>query len=287
MINRRQERALRAHSVCRRLWLLSLVLLVASRTVCADDPPQQEQVEAQQASEMATRTFAEMTCRLSDGRALVPVKKSLLRWSNPDVGRVYGDVYLWTLDGCPQALVSPFQWFTPYRIKQAEFRSLSRESLVVEVRGQLVWAPNEPGLEWKRFESAPVPAMAATQRLVQMRMLARRFNAVLQDPRKGSEGVTRRQRLLTQPVYRYDSPPAPVLDGALFGFVLGTDPELFLLVEARGEKDESAWYYGLARMNSGPMQVELDGHVIWQVPQLDALSDNRRAYHLTSISDKP
>ena len=38
---------------------------------------------------------------------------------------------------------------------------------------------------------------------------------------------------LSQPLYRYGGDDSGVLDGGLFVFVQGTDPEVFLLIEAR------------------------------------------------------
>ena len=40
-------------------------------------------------------------------------------------------------------------------------------------------------------------------------------------------------RLLPTPIARYGEPGTKLLDGALFAFVLGTDPEVFLFLEAR------------------------------------------------------
>jgi hypothetical protein len=58
-------------------------------------------------------------------------------------------------------------------------------------------------------------------------------------------------RLLPQPVYRYAAPKQGVHSGGLFAFVEGTDPDIFLLIEAR-EKDAAGatWQYAAARMVS-------------------------------------
>lgn len=60
-----------------------------------------------------------------------------------------------------------------------------------------------------------------------------------------------------------------VLDGALFVFVEGTDPEVFLLLEARaGASDEQRLVYGLARMNSVRLRVLKGTNVLWEAPAL-------------------
>ena len=40
-------------------------------------------------------------------------------------------------------------------------------------------------------------------------------------------------RLLAHPIYHYENTKGDLIDGGLFAFVQGTDPEVFLLVEAR------------------------------------------------------
>jgi hypothetical protein len=53
-------------------------------------------------------------------------------------------------------------------------------------------------------------------------------------------------RLMSRPLYEY-SAVQEVLDGAIFAFVMGTDPELFLLIEARTINSTTAWYWAFAR----------------------------------------
>lgn len=78
------------------------------------------------------------------------------------------------------------------------------------------------------------------------------------------QGVTREFRLLTQPVYRVESADPDVLDEALFAFVEGTDPEIFLAFEARRGGKGFAWQYALARMNS----MAHRGREVWTLPTI-------------------
>ncbi len=71
---------------------------------------------------------------------------------------------------------------------------------------------------------AAAPATTPAERLRQMRDLAREFHIVMETESGRSD-----LRLLTQPVYRYEAKT----DGALFAFVLTTDPEAWLLIEER------------------------------------------------------
>jgi hypothetical protein len=71
---------------------------------------------------------------------------------------------------------------------------------------------------------------------------------------------------LTQPIYRYEGTESPLIDGALFAFVQGTDPELFLLIEAHQVDGNPHWQYGLARMTSLEQGVSHRGKAVWTAP---------------------
>ena len=62
-------------------------------------------------------------------------------------------------------------------------------------------------------------------------MIAREFSATTRDAQENRWEL----RLLSQPIYRYESTDPDVLDGALFAIVTsaGTDPEAILLIETR------------------------------------------------------
>ena len=75
-------------------------------------------------------------------------------------------------------------------------------------------------------------------------------------------------RLLAQPIYRYEKPEGDLIDGALFVFVLGTDPEALLLIEAHQVDGTPRWQYGLARMSNVNLRVSDRGRPVWEVPTL-------------------
>src|SRR5579872_2361398 len=161
--------------------------------------------------------------------------KAVLRWSNPGVGSVYGDVYLWTHKGRPEAVMSFYKWWKPDWGFTAEMHSLSLTGLSAEREGVLRWQPTKAGIELNDVPDAPLPAESAPRRLQQMRTLAGAFSARVVDQRQSRGGKEQLQelRLLTQPLYRYPAGEGEVLDGALFAIVMGTDPEVFVLLEAR------------------------------------------------------
>jgi hypothetical protein len=193
--------------------------------------------------------------------------KSVLRWTNPGVGRVYGDVYLWTRDGRPEAVISFYKAWEPAWGFAAEMHSLSLTGLSAEREGALRWQPTKAGIALNNVPDAERPAGSAPRRLQQMRTLAGQFSARLIDQRQNTKGERQELRLLTQPLYRYPAGEGEVLDGALFAIVLGTDPEVFLLLEARRALDQLSWQYGLARMNVDAMTVSYKDkdQEVWRV----------------------
>jgi hypothetical protein len=82
--------------------------------------------------------------------------------------------------------------------------------------------------------------------------------------KKEREGEQEELRLLPQPIHRYATPKEGILNGALFAFVQGTDPELFLLIEARGATAARArWQFAATRMNSVEVRLRHRGREVW------------------------
>ena len=83
-----------------------------------------------------------------------------------------------------------------------------------------------------------LPADSAAQRLAQMRTLGRDFSASTHDDQDRRWEL----RVLSQPLYRYESTDPDVVDGAIFAFVTsaGTDPEALLVIEERDDPRAAA-----------------------------------------------
>ena len=68
----------------------------------------------------------------ADGVALETPKESVLRWTNPSAGRVYGNTYVWLLEGRPVAASCLFRYFDPYRSFNGELVALTGKKLVAK-----------------------------------------------------------------------------------------------------------------------------------------------------------
>lgn len=203
----------------------------------------------------------------------------LLRWSNPAAGEIHGNVFLWTVNDRPAVIGSFYKWFSPFTHGAHEFQSLSEAPVTGRYHGAAVWRPQEAGVQFAPLADGPSPADSATQRLLQMRRLARQF-AVTKTDRDGSR---QELRLLPQPIYRYATPQQEILDGGLFVFVQGTDPEVFLMLEARGKEDAARWTFAAARMNSVDFRLRRDGREMWGVEIMPWREVGRHAKSYTTF----
>lgn len=252
--------------------ILLLPFALASAAFAQEQPPQPDKtIEQQQIAEalkLTTEAARELSLTIPGEKehSLTLEPKSLLQWSNPAAGTIYGNVFLWTYDKRPQAIASIYKWYSPYKQAEFEIHSLSTGPLRGRRKGNDLWNTQTPGLEWKPLPGRVSVAETPALRLIQLRRIARDFSVEKTD----REHLTREMRLLPQPLYRYTSKSQNVIDGALFVFVQGTDPEVFLLVEAiPSDKDASrAWQYALVRMNSVTFVATFKQTEVWRVETL-------------------
>jgi hypothetical protein len=243
---------------------LSIWLSPAAAPAQAVVPPassvsEKEQIEAALKLTKEAAVKYEFALSESSERAEL-LAEPLLKWSNPAQGEIHGNVFLWTAGGRPAVVASIFKWFSPHTHMSHEFHSLWEQPLRGKVDGQEVWTTSEPGLDFAPLEGAPPPAAGKGQRLLQMRELARACAAT----KRERNGNVSELRLLTQPIFRYAAPQAGIIDGALFTFVQGTDPEVFLLLEARESGGKPQWQFAATRMNGVGFDLRYRDKPIWK-----------------------
>ncbi len=196
--------------------------------------------------------------------ALKPV--AVLRWRNVVRGQE-GEAMMvvWPHNGRPVAVASIFPW----QGKMChEFDSLSPESkLTARDKDKVIWAPEAAGVEFKPAPKAPPPAKTAPERLRQMKAIAEGFKATMTGW-SADDSDQEALRLLPRPLHRYDlagakDPDPKLLDGALFAYVQGTDPEVVLVLEAIGTAEKAEWQCAFVRATSGGLEVKFGAEVVW------------------------
>ena len=252
-------------------WLISISVGLGS--LGSPAAPRQEAREQSRTAEFkreAQAAASEYEIHLETGRSTkVSLRpEPVLHWTNPVAAKQFlGEVFIWTDRGRPEVVLSLYRFNDPPETERVhhEFHSLALEKLTARRRDQMVWSPSKAGVELTPVPDAPAPADSPSRRLRQLRDLAQQFTA----EETTREDVQRQLRLLTQPIYRYESTRPDVLDGALFTFVEGTDPEVFLLIEARRTTEGvTQWQYAVARMNSFSQRVFHKDREVWNAPPI-------------------
>jgi hypothetical protein len=182
-----------------------------------------------------------------------------LRWPNSVRGSTDGATVFWIANGRPEAVAGIFT--KSPRITH-EFDSLSRGTIVARRADRIVWDPETPGLTFQPVEGAPAPARFAPARLRQMKALTKQFKATFLGWSASAQAEP--LRMLSTPLYRYKiDKPDKVLDGVVFAYASGTDPEALLVIEAYGEEGKYHWEYAFVRRTSGGLQGHYRDEIVW------------------------
>jgi hypothetical protein len=247
--------------------------LLFGHLAAQNEPAKGKEEEARQEQQLKNmkRSVRQYTASLGDDRnhKLTLQEDALIRYSNPVFGTKDGAIFLWCDNGRPQAIVKLHTQDNEFFAH--EWQSLSESSIVVERGEKIVWNPTTAGIKFREVPEAPKPAESATECLRQMKSLAGKFSATY---KQVDEPKPADLRLLIQPIFRYErNKDAKYLDGAIFGFSLGTAPLALLLLEARHTGDTRRWFYGFARTGTGPTAASYGDKEIYSVERYDFKRD--------------
>jgi len=252
--------------------ILFTVFLVGEicRTAGGEDVPPTSQERALHLERMRNIAGSFQVYELS-GEKRRPVERAdepVLRYTDSTRKQRDSTVWMWGTQGRPTALMAVEYY--PERPRDQkwlyEIASLSTSRIAVERGSDLSWTAREPGLNLRRLDGAPAPAERPAARLGQMKELFARLGA--------HEGAVVEGRVelrpMARPLYRYHDDAAGVIDGAIFVFANGTNPEVLCVIEAQsGDENTRNWHFGFVQMTGGELVVELDGKEIWRCREAD------------------
>lgn len=216
--------------------------------------------------------------RFSDPRQtkLKLFPRPILNWSNPIRQTPAGAVFLWTHHGRPVVAMCGYPNIGNI---DYEFQSLTTIGLAAEnADRESTWRPDGPGVEIRELPEIK-PQKTVQRRAVQMRRIAGDFSAAIVNRNTVGSTIKTQLRLLTTPLYKYPTDVknsddltassvksrGELIDGALFGFVQSTDPEVLLMLEVwRAENGKLSYTYSLSRMSMVYLQATYEDTVVWK-----------------------
>jgi hypothetical protein len=263
---------------------LKVVTLIATLSAVPGPPAADDKSATSQASAARVFELARQYEFFSDRERKTRFElqpQPVLTYSNPVRGDVHGSVFIWTRHARPEVVGAFFDFRSENKL-DSELHALATAGIVGWRDGTEFWNPTKAGASFEPIPRAVAPAAMPAARLRQMREVAGDFTVEREHPEQGKGFM----RLLPQPIYRYASPEMRVVDGALFAFVEGTDPEAYLMIEAR-EGDDPHWEFAFARMNIVKFTGAHKGEVVWEVKEVswDEVFDRQEPYAI--IREQP
>lgn len=272
----------------RLFWLLVAVGGFFPTTALSAEPqPNPDVDESETAIQEAARELAQSINLVAvvgtNQEELEMLKQPVLRFGDVERANDKGSVWVWQRAGQPQAIMELYRG-ADNRSWIEVIHSLSGDRLEGDFgKGAARWVPARAGIEWQRFPDAPAPAEETASRARQMKELAQRFSAhEFWDP----ENSRYELRLLIRPVHTYSKSSSGRLDGAIFLFCHGTNPEVPLLIESVDDGASPRFRYALARLGHAELHVSLDDKEVWRKDRVEN-TDVRDAYWLHISSAAP
>jgi hypothetical protein len=192
------------------------------------------------------------------------VPEPVFRWTNAArANGQTGALFVWKFAGRPVALGGVFS--NPeggHRVIMHEFHALGPRQLFPRLKDEShEWHPTA-AVPLLPLPDTPAPESTPARRARQMVSLAREFTAHTVD----DQDVRWQLRLLSRPLYRYESPGSDLIEGAIFAFIsdAGTDPEIILVLEAVKDKDKVVWHYRTVRLSISSLYVQYKGKEVWR-----------------------
>ena len=256
-----------------RRWLLAALLLVgtfaapAGIRAQAPDAP----AEVRKSAEQLVDSFE---LEALQGDTWVKVKRidrALLYYSDPTRGDDSGFLWAWGDGGRPVAVAEMFQKVNNRATWTFCICNTSGGRVRAARSGGPWWQENDSDIAFKDIPTAPAVAADSAVRQRQMKLLAQNFTAhEIYNPNNTRYDLRR----LDRPLHSYRDEDAGILEGGLFAFANGTNPELLLFIEARqgkGKASKPVWQFGVGRASSAKLNVEYEGKEVYSCPWGDTV----------------
>lgn len=249
----------------------SILLFAIGGVGQADEPTDKNSTEAKREQAQAERLRAEALRRAKDirvvaedGSPITLIEQPVLRFGEPTRGNEDGSLWVWGKKGRPLVMAELYR-NAGNKVRWVHAITQTSTELVVAETESGRWAPRQSQLDLTAILDAPAAAKQKTARLGQLKTLARRFKAhEFWKP----DNTRYELRLLIRPLRRYEDAATGLLDGAVFVFANGTNPEILMFVEAHaGDDGASKWLIGFAPLGSAELHVTRNDEDVWKQPR--------------------
>jgi hypothetical protein len=210
---------------------------------------------------LQTQSVTEVT---GERRAAELQTSLLMTWQNPISG-ANGGVFVWTIAGRPVAVTKSH--VNDRKQHYVETSIMLRDGLQSTQAGSAIWVPEASTSVVVPVSDLAPPRETRAGRLLQMRELAGSFE--IEDHWGEDQEELYQLRMLPRPLYRYEAPMEHVIDGALFGYSQGTNPEAVVVIEALESASGSAWRCQVSRLTGYAVTARRNGDVVLEVPKLN------------------
>ena len=255
--------------------LASACLMLTTRAWGQETSQVQPQaVEPNPASiEVFQQEASEYEVRLTNGRRAELNSTPVLKWTNDVQNNQDGALFVWMLDDRPQVLGCVFTYYYQGQERRKhQLHSLAMSGLSAVIDTVPVWQPASSGLQFATVPDSGIPETDAGKLKLQLRRLARRFSAELED----EKGGTTELRLMPTPLITYAPQKSDCIAGGIFAYATGTDPDLLLVLEVRNINEKPAWNYAFARFHYCRLTARLDGTQVWEAQKEMAMKTDLR-----------
>jgi hypothetical protein len=260
-------------------------------TLLADNPPADKKPDIAPPTEkeltdkrvvFMKAALSHFTIQVGDSKEPAKVGDPCLRWTNPLGAGADGIVAVYAHNGGRPAALGQFFMDSEKRWVN-EFTIIPDNDVKIMRSDRLFWKPSEFVCKFTDLPSSPTPAAKPALRLTQMRAIAADFSVA---DYFGTPEVKHTLRLLTQPVYRY-AEEGKIVDGAVFIFVVGTDPECCVLVEAYRDDKGSRYRYAVAPMSIFKLEARYKDTPVWDIERRFFFGNDCRSYYASGYTPEP
>lgn len=147
------------------------------------------------------------------------------------------------------------------------------------------WREHDSAIQIKDLPGGPQPATSATGRQRQIKSLASKFTAhEFWDPDNSRFEL----RLIERPLLAYSDPDNGLVDGALFTFANGTNPEILLFLEVHADatgKSNGKFRYGVGRLAHAELHLAFDGKEVFTEGRAETPAGPKQGYFLDLVKE--